>query len=488
MPVSVGVNMFKKKNSQKGQVLVLVAIGIVGLIGFTALAVDGGNFYSERRRAQNAADTSSLAGGLEITENLLVNEQNETIFLTNFNNWYIATESLISENMDNLSGVTYTYEIPFITDPEGHKLPSPGLDCKGDPVPEPYFQNSDYIQVLIHIEVDTYFARLFKFDQLNSCVEAIAYAEPPVANTILAGFGLAALNPGYLPPDYKCTNDGNEINGIKLEGGAQYVSADASLFSNSNCDPSFWSDSNQVGITAPKISAVGTIEVGNATVNSILESPVPPQPFPPDYLMPDPAEDCGPVDENRAIQEGMWLSPGNYTGNKFPPEGVTNLEPGLYCVYSGQNGFIISNQPGDSLSGFGVTIALMEGAIDWTGSDPGINLHAPAAPADCVENDPRDACNYKYNGLLIFIPESNAQAHFPGIGVTWNGDTNWNITGTVLAPWTTFKINGGNNGVSLGTQILGYDFILSGDSTISILNNDALNWKGYYPAHIELTR
>jgi hypothetical protein len=41
---------------------VLIALGMVALLAFVALAVDGGNFYNQRRIAQNAADVSSLAG------------------------------------------------------------------------------------------------------------------------------------------------------------------------------------------------------------------------------------------------------------------------------------------------------------------------------------------------------------------------------------------------------------------------------------------
>ncbi len=55
--------MFKMK-SEKGQALILIVFGMVALIGFTALAVDGGRVFSDRRNAQNAADTAALAAAL----------------------------------------------------------------------------------------------------------------------------------------------------------------------------------------------------------------------------------------------------------------------------------------------------------------------------------------------------------------------------------------------------------------------------------------
>jgi len=48
---------------QKGQIIVIFAVALVVLLGFTALAIDGGMVYSDRRFSQSAADAASLAGG-----------------------------------------------------------------------------------------------------------------------------------------------------------------------------------------------------------------------------------------------------------------------------------------------------------------------------------------------------------------------------------------------------------------------------------------
>mgnify|MGYP001351484900 CR=1 FL=1 len=44
--------------SERGQAIVLIVFAIVGLIGITALAVDGGLYYATRRQVQNAADAA----------------------------------------------------------------------------------------------------------------------------------------------------------------------------------------------------------------------------------------------------------------------------------------------------------------------------------------------------------------------------------------------------------------------------------------------
>jgi uncharacterized membrane protein len=54
--------MKNQESSEYGQALVLIALAFVVLIGFAALAIDGGMTYSNRRIAQAASDSASLAG------------------------------------------------------------------------------------------------------------------------------------------------------------------------------------------------------------------------------------------------------------------------------------------------------------------------------------------------------------------------------------------------------------------------------------------
>ena len=56
--------MNKKSQFESGQALILIVLAIFGLVGITGLAIDGGMSFSDRRHAQNAADTAALAGAL----------------------------------------------------------------------------------------------------------------------------------------------------------------------------------------------------------------------------------------------------------------------------------------------------------------------------------------------------------------------------------------------------------------------------------------
>src|SRR5512141_3224323 len=49
---------------ERGQALVLIALAAIGLFGVTGLVIDGGAKFSDRRHAQNAADTAALAAAL----------------------------------------------------------------------------------------------------------------------------------------------------------------------------------------------------------------------------------------------------------------------------------------------------------------------------------------------------------------------------------------------------------------------------------------
>src|SRR5919106_2821020 len=52
------------KAGEKGQALILITLAAVGLFAFAALAIDGSMAFSNKRHAQNAADTAALAGAL----------------------------------------------------------------------------------------------------------------------------------------------------------------------------------------------------------------------------------------------------------------------------------------------------------------------------------------------------------------------------------------------------------------------------------------
>lgn len=52
----------KELQREEGQSVVIIALGLVALLAFMALAVDGGSVYAQRRQVQNAVDAAASAG------------------------------------------------------------------------------------------------------------------------------------------------------------------------------------------------------------------------------------------------------------------------------------------------------------------------------------------------------------------------------------------------------------------------------------------
>jgi len=58
--------MFRKNES--GQAVIILAVGVVVLLIFAALAIDAGNAYTAKREAQNAADAASMAATRQLVK------------------------------------------------------------------------------------------------------------------------------------------------------------------------------------------------------------------------------------------------------------------------------------------------------------------------------------------------------------------------------------------------------------------------------------
>lgn len=315
------------KKSEKGQALVLIVLAIIGLIGITGLTIDGGIAYSDRRNAQNAADTAALAAG-----RAFIREEA----------WVTAGLTLAAANGYNDNSTTNFVEI--------YKPPTSGL----------YAGNDEYIQVIITSHVKTTFGRVLGITQMTNNVNAVARVVPTQYVNMFNGHAMVSLN-------------ASDCHAFTFQGTADTVITGSGIFVNSNCNGSgnqaaYFSQSGSADLYASSLCAVGGIVDNGAFEGAEYSGPANCPPFTdPASMYNYPIPSC-PVN---AVQSGNTLSPGNYSGT-FPPSGVTSLQSGVYCV---SGNFRMSGN--DTLNGSNVIIYMINGDVRWQGGT--ITLSAPTS-------------------------------------------------------------------------------------------------------------
>lgn len=410
--------MFSKMN-EKGQALVMIALAAVGLFAFAALAIDGSLIFSDRRHAQNAADTAILQAALTKVRG---------------GNWQTEGWNRAASNGYDNNGATN--DVIFYN----------------PPIDGPYQSNNEYIQVKIRSDVQLTFARIIGRQTATNYVEAVARVVPSVTRPMFDGHAVVGLAP-------------HDCQAVKYQGNANTSVIGSGIFVNSDCpSAAFFNNSSSAKLTAPCLKAVGGIDykVGALNIPSACIKSGPPDAiaynYPPDNIV-FPNITCAAG----GSQSGNTLNPGTYSGH-FPPSGVTELNPGYYCV----NGDFRLNSS-DVLRGNGVLIIMQSGDIIFNG---GATIQLNGIPGPQSPSNP-------YAGLLFYMPMSNSGT------VSINGNSSSTFTGTVLAPAADISLNG-TGGAGLHGQIIGYTVDLSGTSDTTIVYEDQKNWDAPVPPQIEM--
>ncbi len=330
---------------ERGQALILIVSAIVALLGVTGLAVDGGNAYADRRRAQNAADSAALAGALA-----RVNQES----------WLDRIDGVARLNGYDNDGVGNVVEV------------------HSPPVSGPYQGNIEYIQVRIRSNVRTYFASVLGIPEIKNVVEAVALSKSAEYQPMFGGaavISLAAVS--------DCDND----KAFWVHSEATLDIYGSGIFVNSN-NPNCALIQQAEG--SLRLEPDQTIQVvgGWDIATSQLLTPFPPiqaapVSYPPPFYMPKP--DCS-GQQAMVSADGATMSPGEW-GDTFPPPGVTQLEAGTYCL---DGDFALDS--GQSLSGGDVLIYMKSGQMRIGG---GAQLNLSAAHSG------------EFAGLLVYQPQEN---------------------------------------------------------------------------------
>jgi Flp pilus assembly protein TadG len=480
--------------SQKGQALILIAFGIVALIGFTALAIDGGRAFSDRRHAQNAADTAVLAAALsKVNGNTTYKTQG---FDRATSNGYTTgvNNRTVEVNLCNESGVTCT-----------------GLPNGAD--------TSQYIRVKITSVVPLTFGRVLGRQSVTNIVEAIARVQGSSSSSSnsWAGAGMVATRSDNSDSCFLANGGAivnmhdagifvncKGVNSVYMNGGAQvnmknslgqpitgqtagcYYNNGGATFDPISCNqPQQTFDANTFA-SLPKTDTPPTCS-GNGTVQGASPSGSPPNVT----VNSGTAVFSGGTFGSIIINTAVTFNPGTYcitgsfnvNGNgtisqsstpgtvKFvlgnnsltlskSPNTFTDLEvyttngnltinangnlnATRFRFFSTGTGNIDANSAQATFTSSNAYIYLAQGYVVWNGNTH-ITLAAP----------PNDD---KYAGLLVQMPWSNINS------TTLNGGSTVNLTGTFLVPHSNVTFNGGS-GFVLHGQIIGYTLLTNGNS------------------------
>ncbi|QGU00290.1 hypothetical protein SYNTR_1696 [Candidatus Syntrophocurvum alkaliphilum] len=149
--------MKKLIKKEKGSVTILTALAMVVLIGFSALAIDGGNLYFRHMNLQDISDASALAGCKELIKSQgNDNKKKEDAFDKAIDYMEHNGITVISRNKHN-----YTAMIKLNDNETGEVLVS-------------FPDGTKEVKVDLNIDTTLYFARIFGSSSSEVAASAIA--------------------------------------------------------------------------------------------------------------------------------------------------------------------------------------------------------------------------------------------------------------------------------------------------------------------------
>jgi len=435
--------------SERGQVLVLIALAIIGLVGITGVAIDGSTILADRRHAQNAADTAALAGALAYIRDCQSTGCDDSG----------GSEISNAETLMEIAVLDLALKNGYERD-----LLSSDIDINRPPVSGPYSGDSEYLQVIIYSTVPTTFARVVGVNELHNRVEAVSLLQEEGWDGIFGGNALVELK----PTSANCSGDfvfaGSAT--VTLDGGGVYVNSDNDTCAF-QCGGSGTSGTLNI-INGGNFSIVGdpgyTLDNCSGGINpSDITSGAEPYPFPPELVLEEPDE-CSFVHPagTEVDPDTITLHPGLYIS--LPPQGMNYdkyiMEPGNYCVSKvykdgGNNSIIIGED---------VFIYIQSGG-DFNITGGSVQIDAPSDPDD------------PYKGFLMYVdpgPVDPITGTYSGnpANCTITGNGNHKFTGAIYAPYCSVTINGDSGPEGIRAQIIAYELKLNGNNALYFLYDE----------------
>lgn len=413
------------KNSEKGQAIVYLVIGLVVFLGFVALAIDGGMALADRRHEQNAADAASLAGGgraaFDLEENHITAKNWSCGSLT----WAKNNAEVAASDRALANGFPITYELN--SDDVGSDNNYAVAKCYN-------LGNMDkdkYIEVTVEISATTpsNFLQLVFPTALHNEVEAVTHTYP--RHSYALGNAIVALN------SESCSDPASQ--GVILGGSSDIDVDGGGIFSNGCLRDN----------GGPKIVIIDGGGWGKDLEHITYANWEPDPDYTTDTIDPSEFDDLVPAwnpSTGLCTDPKANNKPASDLKMSWTKKETVTLSPGLWCIQGD-----LTINAGDKFYGAGVTIFMVNGKFDVAGKAD-IQLAAPGETPD-----PSPAIAH----VLITLPPSNANI------VQLNGNETAYFEGMVLAPKSTITLNGTGYNTYQG-QMIGWNVKITGTAGTNV--------------------
>lgn len=428
----------KINHRRRGAVAVLVAMCLTLLLGFVAIAVDGGLLLTEHRRAQATADAAALAAA--------------TVIYSQYPTYQGAGPPSEAKN----AALALAAANGYTNDTTQSKV-----EVAIPPTSGPYMGKPGYAEVVVTWYQNRYFSTVFGSTKL------------PVRARAVSRGAWVAPNAGVLVLDY--TGKG----ALNTQGNGAFTETGGPVIVNSNNSSAAIDTGNGV-MKAPEFDITGGLTIsGSGSLQGQVNLGVHPTPDPLAYL-PEPSL---PSDGEMTVtnlgtgNKQYVLTPGRY--NALPnfelgdvvilKQASANGAGGIYYIDGGgfkstgatimmdpdtSGGVMIYNRPSSSAQSQKIQI---------TGNENGsVNL-APLTSGP-------------YSGMLLW------QERNSNVDLLVEGNGSFTLKGTFYAAGALLQVNGnggtsfGDNGTMIQASQIGSQFIVK-DLSLGGNGNVAINYK-----------
>ncbi len=392
------------RRPRKGKVVVLVAFALLGLLGVTAIAVDGGLGMGDRQRAQAAADASALAAANVLYSGALTNN--------GLDSGGAAAKAAKACATNNGFSTGVTVKIP----------PETGQ----------FATKAGYAEVRIDGNQKRQFSRIFGTDDIIFHGRAVAEARWSAAKV-----GIMVLNPGA-------------PGAATIVGGAHVTVLGVPFIINSSAPDAATATGGGV-VTATEFDITGNPGTsGSGTfIGPIIHGPPVPDPL---AYLPEPDPTKLTVQDKNGIHlsgpQKKTISPGVYTGGiTVSGQATLSMNPGVYYMDGG--GFSFTGQ--GSLNAQGVII-----------------VNAPQKSSDVVNINGSGSINITpittgiYQGISLWQTRSSANTMY----VTGNGGSV--MRGTFYTAGGTLNVTGNGSNDTIGSQYISDKLVVNGNGAFNV--------------------